>query len=304
VISNSQTNSYAVGTTSVTSTSQNVIYDGSFSLTIAPGAHVCGYFEYVPFQATAGEEIQGTLTSTKAVSFYILTAHDYNASGLNSGTGGGCNFPYYQLQYPSIQSKAFNFTAPTIGKYYFIVFLSGYTTGLTADVTLNSYSVNVETFPFAIYSGTTNVILATLTQTLSSVYTQQVESLPGGTNIILMIVVLIVVVIAVVGAYLLSRKKKSSDITTQEQAQPICRKCGAALLPKAKFCKKCGTATIRKERQTVTQAKTDPTKVVKPEMGPGMVEAGDPKSSKFCRNCGATVPRDSRFCEECGTKLV
>jgi ribosomal protein L40E len=242
VISNSQTNSYAVGTTSATSTSQNVIYNGSFSISVPQGFY-CGEFEYVPFQATAGEEIEGTLSSTKEVSFYILTANDYVVDGLNSGTGGRCNVPSYQLTIGNTQSKAFNFTAPTTGKYYFIVFLFSYSNGLTADVTLNAYSANVQTFPFAIYSSTTTALVATFTQTVSSYYTQQAQALAGGDNLILIIAALVVVVIAIAAAYLLSHRKKATRNVTEEPEEMICKKCGSKLLPKAKFCKKCGTPT-------------------------------------------------------------
>jgi hypothetical protein len=217
-----------------------VIYDGSFSISIGQG-YYCGAFEYVPFQATAGEEIQGTLTSTKDVSFYVLTANDWVVDGLGSGTGGRCNVPSYQLSIGNTQSKAFNFTAATTGKYYFIVFLFSYSNGLTADVTLNSYSTNVQTFPLAIYSSATTVLVATFTQTISSYYTQQAQALSGGDNLSLIIATLLVVVIAIAAAYLLSHRKKATRDVTKEPKEMICKKCGSELLPKAKFCKKCGT---------------------------------------------------------------
>jgi ribosomal protein L40E len=274
VISNTQTNSYAIGTSTSSSTYQNSIYSGSFRLTVTPGSaggSTCGEYEYVPFQATAGEQIEVTVNSTLEVDFYIVTAHDFNASGLNAGKGGGCTVAFYEMTIPSVKSKAFNFTAQTTGKYYFIVELLSYT-NVSTNVALDAYSISTETYPFTIFSSTTYVAVATLTETLTSAYTQQVASAAEGTNNDLLIGILVaVVVVAVAAAYLMSQKKKSTKADQKQTVTPI----------------------------TKTTEPTQP----KPPPQPSEIKP-ESKSSKYCRKCGATIPRDSVFCEECGTKLT
>src|SRR5208282_4620942 len=80
-----------------------------------------------------------------------------------------------------------------------------------------------------IYSMITNVLTATLTQTLSTVQQVAVSSSSNGDLIAAALVAMIVVVAAV---YLLSRRKKATKDVKESQVM-TCKKCGSELLPKA-----------------------------------------------------------------------
>jgi ribosomal protein L40E len=71
-------------------------------------------------------------------------------------------------------------------------------------------------------------------------------------------------------------------------------------------CEKCGKENdFSKEKRTVEHAKLD---LDKGSRGPRIKKSDEKKSdakkkTKYCRECGATIPRDSTFCEKCGAKL-
>jgi hypothetical protein len=79
-------------------------------------------------------------------------------------------------------------------------------------------------------------------------------------------------------------------------------------------CEKCGKENdFSKENRTVEQFPSEE-QYVKVDLDKGLPEPrtkksdekksdGSKKKTKYCRECGASIPRDSTFCEKCGAKL-
>ena len=84
-------------------------------------------------------------------------------------------------------------------------------------------------------------------------------------------------------------------------AEVKCGKCGAVLVPNAKFCPECGEkVTPPEEANTVVCPKCG-AKVTKAKF---CLECGAPLAVEpKCPNCGKAVPAGAKFCLECGTKL-
>ena len=98
----------------------------------------------------------------------------------------------------------------------------------------------------------------------------------------------------------------------REIVVPLCKTCRKAmeLVDKESeqwYCAKDGLLLYARENRTVENIKLDlkesaPEQVV--EAPTTSEPASSSKKTKFCRECGASIPRDSKYCEECGASLV
>jgi len=246
IISNTQLSSYVVGTSSATSTSTMKVYDGTFNLEGAGGGY-CGWYQLINFTVNSGQEVKGSFKSTTPINFYVLNRGDLQ----KFATEKGCDPSSYRANAVGVTSVPIDFGFSSGGEYAFLLFNVG---ANTASVTLSAFSSGLVVRPSSIYATSTIVQVTTLTQNLSSEYTQQISTLPGGITI-LMTAALVVVAIIVAIYLMLSRRKAStqnmnapeqSSTTSPPQANlPIkgkfCANCGAHLYLEDKICHSCGS---------------------------------------------------------------
>lgn len=83
-------------------------------------------------------------------------------------------------------------------------------------------------------------------------------------------------------------------LTTLKHEDRFCPNCGRVIPLDAKICPYCGNdfQTISKENKVKSIVKDEVEK-----------KEAEPRKTKFCTQCGASLESNLKFCNQCGTKL-
>lgn len=227
-----------VGTTSVTSTLTNTVFDETFTFQPQKGAGYC-YWHNFRYRATSNQRIQGTVQSGSPVTFYVFTAAAYQ----EWRNFGSCE-PFGQLlKSPLSGFYSLDWTVPKDDTYQFVIFWMPKPN--ENPVSFHAWSTYVGApVSFGVYTTMTKIVATTMTLTSKSVFTQELsQAFSLGQNqmlVMILAVVTIAVVLAAVFFAYRSRSGKRQVVSSKEQVAPLCKSCGTPLVPNSKFCKKCG----------------------------------------------------------------
>jgi RNA polymerase subunit RPABC4/transcription elongation factor Spt4 len=114
------------------------------------------------------------------------------------------------------------------------------------------------------------------------------------TSLLLVIALAALLVGAALTTKVVSTWQPTPTLSVTTVGQPEIPQATTEAVRERRFCESCGS-------------EIPPQRIVCPKCGHKNVFAlwpQEPKSSKFCRFCGAKMPRDSQFCEECGARLT
>ena len=168
LVTNSQSSTITVQPSIATSTTPQSLPIFSASITLQPSRGGCGEYFVQPFNATAGEDLSGTLSSDGEVDFYVMATADFQTWNHQAAVGGKCLSPTAMLSEHG--TTFFNFTSKIAhdGSYQIIV-------NNVSNSTVTAYLMAelVTAIPVPV----TNVVYSTLTQ--STVQTLTLITLLG-----------------------------------------------------------------------------------------------------------------------------
>lgn len=226
---------FTSGTSYSTTTVSPILLDSTVQVTPPENGRFCR-IEFVNFDAVAHVQISGTITATSNVQVYLVSDASYQAwlsSENRYCDPSDSNVPVLTSLGPG---KSFNWkwTPSADGTYWFFVDNSDTVQSPTVHLLLVSQPVATTQANY-VYATVQNTIVGTHTETMTSYQTQQIQNLLPSTGNTTWITIIAVIVIIAVVAFLLLRARGRAKTTRAR-----CIKCGAELLPRAKFCKKCG----------------------------------------------------------------
>lgn len=200
----SQVNTVTVGTQVMTTTSGQAtpVYVGPPIMIL--GTHgVCGeYFEQT-FNATAGESLTGSVSSSRAVNVYVMTSTGFQMWQHQVVAGGTCIPSTSLASQANTTSYTLSTTIPVNGTYDLVVNNLSEST-VTAQITANLTEAAPSLVTSVAYSTATQQMAQTLTQT--SVLTLQTTTSSGPGTATLAGLIFVIVIIAV-AAYLAKTKR-------------------------------------------------------------------------------------------------
>ena len=228
--------------------SQQELYSGPFTIIAVPAQYGCELYN-LPFTANKGNEIAGSYSADRLVSFIIMTKsffQNWNQFEVNA------NPNQILLERDGVNSGKFVLTITHDDTYEFVFLNSDH--NHPANVNFQSQLVGASittTSTEARPSVFTNV--QTLTLTSSSLVFQTVQTpmaLPGIDTSLILIAALVVVVIAIVAFLALRRRgaagsaqgtPSAATVEKPVKSEMFCKECGARIPRDSKFCQKCGT---------------------------------------------------------------
>jgi hypothetical protein len=217
-----------------------MLYTGPFTLG-SPGSNYGCWLEHFPFTATKGQVISGQLTSSIAISFFVMREDAFkkwdntNRCDVRVDT---------MVKKEGITSYSLSLNISNDGQYEFLFlnFSPNTEAQVEFDVGIEGGSVTTITRP--IYSSTSAATVLTVTQTSSFARTEEVSLLQfDSNNIFLVAIMAVVVVVIVVGGFVAFRKfsgKGKTGSVTLQKGEIFCINCAAPLPQGAKFCNRCG----------------------------------------------------------------
>jgi ribosomal protein L40E len=239
---------FAVGTTTQTSTATNIVMN-EYSFTLpALSARAC-YYADVSGSFHAGDKLDGKVVASSVMDFYVMSSAQFQPF-----SHGRCDQQYPALVTARnvISSYSLNWTVPVDGTYYFVFFNhaswgSG-TNQVVGSFSLENSESQSSTLTLTGWSTASNLITFAMTMTASSVYSSTVQTFPWSnlpTNYIEYLVVIVVLAAIALGAIFISGKRARKPTAAKAKAEKgvqFCINCGAELPPRSKFCNKCGSA--------------------------------------------------------------
>ena len=166
---------YPIATTTYVTTATSVIQSQSF-VPVNPGGRQCEIY-YFEFNGTSGERIQGTVTASQPIDFFIMTATQ-EASLLAPGSfcdpnavdlqGGGAIVSQYK-----ITSYTIDWSPLTDGTYYFIT--ENTPSSTSNSITLVAGTQVTQTVSSVIQGTTTNQVMITATESVTAISTGTTE---------------------------------------------------------------------------------------------------------------------------------
>jgi ribosomal protein L40E len=304
-----QVSTYPMGTSTQSSIVRDTLYDGPFTVPAPPSTYYCQDLEAprTPFSATAGQTINGIVTSKTIVNFYVLTSADFN-------NWKHCDFATDHIvpavSAEEIVSYTMNWKVPKDDSYYF-VFVSAWRTGTTerTDGTFKAWrdipTTSTLTISTTSSAATTMTSLQTLTSLQTSTLTQVAGPFSIGQDVIPYALILIVAAVVIVAAFLMLRRRgagvsrgRKAQSVPQMQPAPLTRPSNEVEPPRpavvrleTKVCIHCGQQIPVDARFCTHIGCGKPQELAK--------TAAD---MKICIHCGRPIPSDARFCThiDCG----
>ncbi len=215
-----------IGTTQGLSTMfYTAAYTTMFVIQPTGGTYACMDQPYGPFKITKGDTISVDVTSNIPISFYIMTASDYQTWAAAPSCAIGSSVQYSR---EDVSKGYIDMIASSTGDYYLLL--------LNFSPT-NSASVNVD--------------YAYISQAVTTVFVPVVTEVPVTQPVQQYGLYVILLVLVLASAFLALRhrssKKTGTATVAEKQALPIsgkfCGDCGKPIPIDATFCPECGAST-------------------------------------------------------------
>jgi hypothetical protein len=190
------------------------------------GTYVCNDEAYGPFKLTAGEALSIGVTSNTPISFYIMTASDYQTWAAAPSCAIGSSV---QFSRELVTKDRIDMIAPSTGNY---------------DLLLLNFSPTI--------SANVSVDYAHVSQAVTTVFVPVVTEVPVTEPVQQYGLYVIILVLVLASGFLVARRlsgKKTVGTATvaAQQAVPVsgkfCGDCGKPIPIDAEFCPKCGAST-------------------------------------------------------------
>jgi hypothetical protein len=227
----------------VTDVQFNTLTARSLSLSPTRGVYGC-FYDSLPFSATKGQRILGSMKSNEAVSFYLLSENAFNAWV----SGGKCSVENDLARQENADQYALDVVVPADGKYelLFLNFASATSARITAVVLTPSLQV----------ASVTTTMVANVSIPTSFTTTRQItfigypQDIDWGLRLgyaflfLIMPVLILVLLIVAIRRRRAHGRKEPPALKQPEATAPspvFCGECGAKLASSVKFCTKCGS---------------------------------------------------------------
>lgn len=256
-------------------TSTQTIFSNEFVVSgYSKGGTITCFFQEAQLQpGLAGTTLEGTVTTTTPIYFYVLSSSELNgylaAESGGRGPAGICDKlkpPSAHLTYyvSSAYSYRMRWTVPDSNDYYFVFANPGTT---DAFVTFNCWSEQVTTLTLTSYRPTYSSYFTSTTPPAigSNQLLSQGQNWFAFNNYVAYLVFLVA---AGAGAVLFLIWNRGRSSSTEPKSKVVTKK----------------QATIPKEDASPTKSEVSTSGKV------------------FCINCGKELPTDWKFCRHCGTK--
>ncbi len=230
-----------VGTTKAQSTAFTTeIYSTPFVIQPTGGMYACR-FAQLGFTASAGEAIALNVKTSIPISFYIMTASDYQTWVSRNS----CDAPSGGLYSKQISGAMYvDMIAPTSGDYDLVFLNFSQSSPANVSLAMTGVSEALTTISVPVVAQIPVTKTQTATSTLSAVQTVTVNPLEQYG-----VYAVPAVIIAAVALAFLELRRRSGKQPVKAAALPVpvagkfCGDCGRAMPVQAKFCPGCGAST-------------------------------------------------------------